>query len=426
MNEIANTNLVGWETFRVGELGTIVTGCTPDTLNSENYGGNIPFITPVDMAGSRWIREGVSSLSDQGAVLARTVPENSVLVSCIGILGKVGQVAQRSAHNQQINAIIPSLKIDSSFLYYIAQTLKPQMEKVAGLQVVPIVNKSQFKKLKLTIPPLLQQRCIAEFLSTIDQTIEKTEALIHKYQQIKAGLMHDLFTRGITADGKLRPPREQAPELYKEAPIGWIPKEWEIGALSRYLTGSPKNGYSPREIDEWDGCSSLGLGCLTHSGFKTLQLKSVPLNVASRSGALLQDGDFLISRANTPQLVGLCGVYRDIGSPCIYPDLMMRITPNALLRSQYLEQYLLSSEVRIRLTALAVGTSASMVKLNSKSLTNFLMAVPIREEQELILRRSRKINIYLKVLEDNLEKLQQQKLGLMHDLLTGKVMVKIH
>ena len=71
------------------------------------------------------------------------------------------------------------------------------------------------------------QEKIARILQTIDQTIEKTEALIEKYQHIKAGLMHDLFTRGIGADGKLRPPHEQAPELYQQTPIGWIPKEWE-------------------------------------------------------------------------------------------------------------------------------------------------------------------------------------------------------
>ncbi len=75
-------------------------------------------------------------------------------------------------------------------------------------------------------PP--QQRRIAEILSTLDETIEQTEALIAKYQQIKAGLMHDLFTRGVTPDGKLRPTRAEAPQLYKESPLGWIPKEWEL------------------------------------------------------------------------------------------------------------------------------------------------------------------------------------------------------
>lgn len=71
----------------------------------------------------------------------------------------------------------------------------------------------------------------AEILSTVDEAIEQTEALIAKTQQIKAGLMHDLFTRGVTANGQLRPPREEAPQLYKQSPLGWIPREWDAGHL---------------------------------------------------------------------------------------------------------------------------------------------------------------------------------------------------
>src|SRR3546814_14615067 len=44
--------------------------------------------------------------------------------------------------------------------------------------------------------------------------------------------MHDLFTRGVTADGQLRPPREQAPELYKESPLGWIPNDWTVSSVN--------------------------------------------------------------------------------------------------------------------------------------------------------------------------------------------------
>ena len=76
------------------------------------------------------------------------------------------------------------------------------------------------------------QNKIATILSTIDETILHTEALIEKYQQIKAGMMNDLFTRGVLPDGTLRPTRDEAPELYHETPIGWIPKEWEISPLS--------------------------------------------------------------------------------------------------------------------------------------------------------------------------------------------------
>jgi type I restriction enzyme, S subunit len=83
-----------------------------------------------------------------------------------------------------------------------------------------------------------KQAKIATILSGIDTAIEKTEALIAKYQQIKAGLMHDLFTRGVLPNGQLRPSREQAPELYQETAIGWIPREWECQRLGFILAKS--------------------------------------------------------------------------------------------------------------------------------------------------------------------------------------------
>lgn len=83
---------------------------------------------------------------------------------------------------------------------------------------------------------LAKQNKIATILTSIDTAIEKTEALIEKYRQIKAGLMHDLFTRGVFPNGQLRPPREQAPGLYQETVIGWIPKDWRLEACGSLCT----------------------------------------------------------------------------------------------------------------------------------------------------------------------------------------------
>ncbi len=90
-------------------------------------------------------------------------------------------------------------------------------------------------------------------LSTIDTAIEQTEALIEKYQHIKAGLMHDLFTRGVLPNGQLRPPREQAPELYQETAIGWIPREWQYELLDNLAHRG--SGHTPNKDhpEYWNG-----------------------------------------------------------------------------------------------------------------------------------------------------------------------------
>lgn len=103
------------------------------------------------------------------------------------------------------------------------------------------------------MPPFGEQQRIADILSTIDEAIEQTEALIAKTQQIKAGLIEDLFTRGVSPDGQLRPPYEEAPVIYKESPLGWIPKEWnvlaarEVCSLITKGTTPPVSAFSTEE-----------------------------------------------------------------------------------------------------------------------------------------------------------------------------------
>ncbi len=86
-----------------------------------------------------------------------------------------------------------------------------------------------------------EQRHIAEILTTCDEVIEKSEAVVEKYRAIKAGMLNDLFTRGIGKNGKLRPPPESAPQLYKDTALGKVPREWEektIAEIGDVVTGS--------------------------------------------------------------------------------------------------------------------------------------------------------------------------------------------
>ena len=315
----------------------------------------------------------------------------------------------------------PAKGIDDKFFYYLVS--------FASKKIGNYGYDRHFKHLKdfqcLYPTDECEQQKIAAILTAIDRAIAHTEALIEKYQQIKAGLMHDLFTRGIGADGKLRPTREEAPELYQESAIGWIPREWELKPLEYGLSASPKNGYSPKEVENWQGVYVLGLSCLTKNGFSPAHLKNAP-KTALRSSAKLEDGDFLISRSNTQELVGLCGIYRDIGHDTIYPDLMMKLRLNRNVVAEFLEQYLLSQATRQRISAIAVGTSGSMVKINATTLKSLKVVYPDPSEQKEIVNKLRPIMNHIRCLETQLNKLQKQKSGLMHDLLTGKVPVKVN
>jgi type I restriction enzyme S subunit len=117
-------------------------------------------------------------------------------VVCIGsTIGKVSLTIEETTTNQQINTIVSNRKMyDPDGLYYFTLFyIQKPLRIEAGLQAVPIVNKSKFAKIKIPIPPLPEQHYIASILSQIDETIEKEQKYREKLERIKQGLMEDLL-----------------------------------------------------------------------------------------------------------------------------------------------------------------------------------------------------------------------------------------
>jgi len=124
---------------------------------------------------------------------------------------------------------------DTGYLYYALQHAEQDFINYGQTGTQANLNTTIVGNHNLFVPLLPQQRTIAKILTTVDNLIEKTEALIAKYQAIKQGMMHDLFTRGVDEHGHLRPPYDEAPDLYKESELGWIPKEWEVKRVSEVV-----------------------------------------------------------------------------------------------------------------------------------------------------------------------------------------------
>jgi len=187
--------------------------------------------------------------------------------------------------------------------------------------------------------------------------------------------------------------------------------------LGDVLQGNPRNGYSPKAVAGWTGLQALGLGCLTANGFDPIQLKNVPDTPLARA-ALLADGDLLMSRANTRELVGLVGRYESTGRPCIYPDLMMRLrTDEDRCLSRYLEIVLRSARVRREVTAGARGTSESMVKISAELVKRLEIPLPPTEEQRRIVAAHAAFERRILGLERARGKLRTVQQAVVEDLL---------
>ena len=147
---------IDWVTGIVDDLGAeIICGKTPSTKRKEYYGGNTPFITIPDMHGCVYNVSTERYLSTAGVASQpkKTLPPNTVCVSCIGTAGLVTLVSEKSQSNQQINAIIPKEGISVYYIYLLMQTLSETINKLgqSGSTIVNL-NKTQFAKIPVTIP----------------------------------------------------------------------------------------------------------------------------------------------------------------------------------------------------------------------------------------------------------------------------------
>lgn len=153
-----------WSNGTIDDLGTeIICGKTPSTKKSEYYGGNTPFITIPDMHGCVYIVSTERYLSDAGVASQpkKTLPPNTVCVSCIGTAGLVTLVSEESQSNQQINSIIPQEGISVYYIYLLMQTLADTINKLgqSGSTIVNL-NKTHFGKIHVIIP---SERVLQDF-----------------------------------------------------------------------------------------------------------------------------------------------------------------------------------------------------------------------------------------------------------------------
>jgi type I restriction enzyme, S subunit len=291
------------------------------------------------------------------------------------------------------------------------------------------LNASSVRQLPIGYPKSkATQRKIAAILTSIDTAIENTEALIAKYQQIKAGLMHDLFTRGVLPNGQLRPPREQAPELYQETAIGWIPKEWRFskaGSLCSLIT----KGTTPASADMWEsseGIRFLRVDNLTFDGRFDFTASSYRISDITHNTKLSRSkcfpGDVLMNIVGPP-LGKVSLVTPETGEVNINQAIAV-FRPTASLSSIYLLRWLLSTGAKRWLLQRAKQTSGQL-NLTLAMCQELDIPLPGVDKQGLMEMRLQTGERVVQSEMTRLRKLQTQKLGLMQDLLTGKVQVNV-
>lgn len=415
-----------WTESRLDQLALISSGGTPSRDVGEFWGGDIPWVTPTDITAcqTNYVVETADRITKKGLLssAAKLLPAGTILLTSRATVGVSRIAGSPLTTNQGFKNLVPQPHVDGMFLFYQVQRQRAAFERYAAGSTFPEINKKDTARVLIAHPlgKSTQQR-IAYVLACIDTAIEKTEALIAKHQQIKAGLMHDLFTRGVLPNGQLRPPRSEAPELYQETAMGWIPTDWRfttcdvvcekiIDCKNRTPPETPDGYPVIRTPNVRDGeFLDAELAFTDETSYDVWTMRGKP-----------QVGDIVITRE------------APVGEVCIIPERhphaclgqrMMLYRPDPeLIDSKYFLYALQSQQIKNRLELISGGSTVGHVRVGD--IRTLWMFMPENDsEQKRIADALDGATTRLTREIAQVEKLKKQKLGLMQDLLTGRVPV---
>ncbi|WP_116969211.1 restriction endonuclease subunit S [Blastomonas sp. UPD001] len=315
---------------------------------------------------------------------------------------------------------------------YLVHCLRDRFEWIQARRTgtgVPHVPKDLGRILELRFPEAeLEQNTICNILDALDTQIEATEGLIAKQERVRAGLMQDLFTRGVDEHGQLRPPRHQAPHLYHQTELGWLPVGWKLSRLKDHspLSGSHlKTGPfgSALKIEHWvdQGWPVITIGSLGEGILDRSELLYVSDETAKRLWAYqLIPGDVVFSRVAD---VGRSVVIGQENNGWIMSSNLMRIRLDwKNIRATYLHLQLSFDAVLRNQIRRSINSGGRDVA-NAAILNALKFAWPLTDEQDRICEIAQTLETETEKRKAALLKLRLQKSGLMQDLLTGKVSV---
>lgn len=311
--------------------------------------------------------------------------------------------------------------------YYLFRLLQLQLPHIdyqgfegSGLKHL---RKEYVRNLDVFAPSGDVQRRIVEVLSTIDDAIDQTEALIAKTQSIKAGLMHDLFTRGVTSDGQLRPSREEAPKLYKETSIGWIPREWEYSNAGSEFDITSGITLGPHRRPKRNPYPYLRVANIYA---ERLDLQDIAFLEAGAdvSGKSLAVGDLLVVEGHAnPNEIGRCALATPEVEGFTFQNHLFRLRARRVIPA--LAERWLNHHVVRSYWLRTCSTSSGLNTINQTQLRAVPVIVPLSDEQRMLCEISGQVSDQIDSCREANNKLRQLKNGLMCDLLTGRVRVPI-
>jgi len=277
----------GWQRKQLGDVCGVVNGGTPKTGVPEYWGGNHLWITPAEMGKrlSPYVSETERKITDLGLrdSSARMLPPNSVILSSRAPIGHLVINTNSMATNQGCKGLIPGSQLQHKFLYYYLSSIVDVLNSLGTGATFKELSGGKLKEVTVPIAPLPEQRRIVGLLDEAFEGIATAKANAEKnFQNARA-----LF------------------ESHLQSVFSQRGEGWKETTLEHVLSVQPRNGWSPPAANYSDsGVPVLTLSSVTGFQFRAGKLKFTSAKADPRRHYWVKNGDFLITRSNTPKLVG--------------------------------------------------------------------------------------------------------------------------
>jgi type I restriction enzyme, S subunit len=416
-----------WQRTELGEIcrsggGSIQTGPFGSQLHAEDYKEDgVPIITVEHLREGKISHENLPLVgaADRQRLSRYSLASGDLVFSRVGAIDRCALVSEAEdgwLFSGRCLRVRPGRgKVDPLFLSYRLNSW-PQRQWILNHSVgstMKCLNTAILSGVPVDLPSFSEQRGIAKILSTLDDAIMQTDAIVAKYQLIKTGLMHDLFARGVTPDGRLRPPRSAAPKLYKQSAVGWIPREWETVAVGEVFD---------RRVER--GEAGLPVMAITMRG-GLVERESVDRRVDSGLGPeghlLVRAGDIAYNMMRMWQ-----GVLGRATYDCLVSPAYIVLRPSPVIDSVFAEYLFSTDEAIAAFKRRSYGVVDDRLRLYFRDLVQIRFAIPVvKDEQLMIAKRLAQTDEKIQEARAVVAKLREQKRGLMSDLLTGRVPVAV-
>ncbi len=413
----------GWRTAKIEDIAVMVgSGSTPKGGNSSYVREGVPLIRSQNVHDGGLRLDDVAHITEAThAKMKRThLRDLDVLLNITGAsIGRCTFLPQGFGPGN-VNQHVCIIRLDqrtaaAAFLSAFLSSYQGQrqiQDLQAGLSREGL-NFQQVRAIRLPLPPLAEQRKIAAILSSVDEVIEKTQAVIDQVQVVKKGLVQELLTRGL--------PGRHA--KFKKTEIGEIPESWDVHRLDSVAmiqTGIAKNRKNAGNIS----VPYLRVANVQDGFLDLTEVKTIDVNEQALSRYEVRVGDVLFTEGGDADKLGRGTVWSGELSPCVHQNHVFVVRPGARVRSWFLTTYGGSDRGKAYFLDCAKQTT-NLASINSSQLRAFPIPLPPVEEQDAILSRTRAVEGCLAVERAAHEQLVRVKQSLMSVLLTGEVRVNV-